>query len=192
MCCIARLTTVIPTQQEAPRRIGFPPDLTSFTTLLFRPIAAIAMIMKNLDSSFNGANTSAFTPRLIQIVVIIDAITKYRMNIGNAFFKLNPFVFCSVFAACLARTAASTNVIGIIASVLVSFTVTALLRVSLPRFHMLSHVDAAAVTEDVSLMAVPANIPNASPCNVSKPMALPRIGKNNAANTLKKKITAIA
>lgn len=49
------------------------------------------------------------------------------------------------------------------ASVLVSFTVTALFNVSLPRFHILFHVDAAAVTDDVSLIAVPAKIPNASP-----------------------------
>lgn len=76
----------MPIQQHAPNKIGLPPVLISLITLLFNPIAAIAMIMKNLDSSFNGANTSAFTPRLIQIVVIIDAITKYRMNIGNAFF----------------------------------------------------------------------------------------------------------
>lgn len=38
-----------------------------------------------------------------------------------------------------------------------------LFNVSLPRFHILSHVDAAAVTDDVSLIAVPAKIPNASP-----------------------------
>ena len=100
MCCIARLTTVIPTQQEAPRRIGFPPDLTSFTTLLFRPIAAIAMIMKNLDSSFSGANTSALTPRLMHTVVMTAAMIKYRMNIGKALFKLNlPDDFPSFAAA---------------------------------------------------------------------------------------------
>ena len=62
---------------------------------------------------------------------------------------------------------------------------------ALPRPHILSQVEAAAVTLDVSLMAVPAKIPNASPCMVSKPNAFPRIGKKIAANTLKKKITAI-
>ena len=79
-----------------------------------------------------------------------------------------------------------------IASVRVSFTVTALLIVSVPSFHMLSHVDAAAVTEDVSFIAVPANIPNAFPLVVSNPIALPSIGKKIAASTLKKKITEIA
>ena len=78
-----------------------------------------------------------------------------------------------------------------IASVLVSFTVTALFSVSLPRFHILSQVDAAAVTDEVSLIAVPAKIPNASPCIVSNPIAFPSIGKKMAASTLKKKITAM-
>jgi len=77
------------------------------------------------------------------------------------------------------------------ASVLVSFTVTALFSVSLPRFHILSQVDAAAVTDEVSLIAVPAKIPKASPCMVSNPIAFPRTGKKIAASTLKKKMTAI-
>lgn len=50
--------------------------------------------------------------------------------------------------------------------------------------------DAAAVTDDVSLIAVPAKIPNDSPCNVSK-IAFPSSGKKIAASTLKKKMTAI-
>ena len=62
---------------------------------------------------------------------------------------------------------------------------------ALPKCHILSQVEAAAVTEDVSLIAVPAKMPNASPCKVSKPIALPKIGKKIAAKTLKKKITAI-
>ena len=95
-------------------------------------------------------------------------------------------------AACFALIADNPRVIGIIARVRVSFTVTALFSVSLPRFHILSHVDAAAVTEDVSLIAVPAKIPNAPPDVVSKPMTFPNIGKNIAASTLKKKITDIA
>ena len=48
------------------------------------------------------------------------------------------------------RINANTNVIGIIANVLVSFTVTALSSVALPSPHILSHVAAAAVT-DVAL-----------------------------------------
>lgn len=57
---------------------------------------------------------------------------------------------------------------------------------------MLSHVDAAAVTEEVSFTAVPAKIPNASPDVVENPSAVPSAGKINAARILNKKITDIA
>ena len=57
---------------------------------------------------------------------------------------------------------------------------------------MLSQVEAAAVTDEVSLMAVPANRPKLSPLVVSKPRARPSIGKKIAASTLKKKMTEIA
>ena len=83
----------------------------------------------------------------------------------------------------------SPGVIGIIARVLVSFTVTALSRVCDPRCHMLSHVAAAAVTEEVSFTAVPAKTPKPSPDVVSKPRKLPNGGNTIAATTLKKNIT---
>ena len=114
------------------------------------------------------------------------------MNIGNTFLNWNPFAWVPSFLGCFARNNPSTIVIGMMASVLVSFTVTALSKVSLPRFHMLSQVAAAAVTEEVSFTAVPAKIPKASPLVVSKPIACPNIGKNRAARTLKKNITEIA
>ena len=75
------------------------------------------------------------------------------------------------------------------AKVRVSFTVTALSKVALPNPHILSHVEAAAVTEEVSFTAVPAKMPNPSPDVVLKPRKLPKIGKIIAARTLKKKIT---
>ena len=81
------------------------------------------------------------------------------------------------------------SVIGIIANVRVSLTVAALSSVWLPRFHILSHVAAAAVTEEVSLIAVPANMPNGPPLVVENPSILPMIGNIIAAITLKKKIT---
>ena len=169
---------VIPIQQEAPRRSGFPPDFINFITLLFRPMAAMAIMMKNLDSSFSGANTSALIPILIHAVVIIAAMMKYKINIGNALFMLKFPAFSPFTDADFAWIRDNTSVIGMIARVRVSFTVTAVFSVSLPRFHILSHVDAAAVTDDVSLIAVPANIPNALPCTVSNPIAFPSIGKN--------------
>ena len=81
--------------------------------------------------------------------------------------------------------------IGIIASVLVSFTVTALSKVAEPRLYMESQVEAAAVTEEVSFTAVPAKIPKASPFVWEKPRTVPSIGKNKAASILKKKMTEI-
>ena len=86
---------------------------------------------------------------------------------------------------------ARTSVIGIIASVRVSLTVTALSSVAFPSPHMLSHVDAQAVTEDVSFTAVPAKIPNGVPSAVLNPIAVPRTGKMIAARTLKKNMTEI-
>ena len=55
-----------------------------------------------------------------------------------------------------------------------------------------TQVEAAAVTEEVSLTAVPAKTPNASPEVVSKPIICPNIGNRMAASTLKKKMTEIA
>ena len=71
------------TQQQKPIRIGFPPVRTSFTILVFRPIAAIAMIMKNLESSLKGEKTEASTPRETDTVVITEASTKKRMKKGK-------------------------------------------------------------------------------------------------------------
>ena len=69
---------------------------------------------------------------------------------GKALFRLNFVVCFPSFAFCLARIRDNPKVIGMMASVLVNFTVTALFNVSLPRFHILSQVDAAAVTDEVS------------------------------------------
>lgn len=88
---------VIPIQQHPPSISGFPPDLINFTTLLLSPIAAIAIMIKNFDNSFNGANTSALTPIVIHTVVITAAMMKHKMNIGNALFKLNLFDAESAF-----------------------------------------------------------------------------------------------
>ena len=89
-------------------------------------------MIKNFDNSFNGANTSSLTLILIHTVVMIAAMMKYKMNIGNALFRLNLFAEESAvpaFEADLARIRDNTSVIGIVASVRVSFTVTAVFRV---------------------------------------------------------------
>lgn len=121
----------------------------------------------------------------VAVVVMIDAPIKNNIKNGNTCFMdtfsaPSPSVF-------RARKNASTNVIGMIASVLVNFTVTALSKVALPNPYMLSHVDAAAVTDEVSLTAVPAKIPNASPEVCENPSIVPSVGNKIAASTLKKK-----
>ena len=79
-----------------------------------------------------------------------------------------------------------------IAKVLVSLTVTALSNVADPKWYKESHVDAAAVTLDVSFTAVPANTPNPSPLTVENPSNPPKVGNIKAAKTLNKNITEIA
>ena len=79
-----QLTPAMATQQQKPMKIGLPPVLTSFTILVFMPIAAIAITIKNLDSVLSGVNTPAGTPTVVHTVVMMDASTKYRINIGNA------------------------------------------------------------------------------------------------------------
>ena len=61
--------------------MGFPPDLMSFTILLFSPIAAIAIIMQNLLNSLSGVKTSPETPKFNATVVISEAIIKYTMKL---------------------------------------------------------------------------------------------------------------
>ena len=169
--------------------IGFLPLRTSLTILVFRPMAAIAIIMKNLLKSLNGVKNSDGTPALTAMVVITEAATKNKMKKGKIFLKET---FSEEFPSFFARRKARKRVIGIMARVRVSLTVTALSKVACPRLWMESHVEAAAVTEDVSLTAVPAKIPKASPLVEENPTSAPNSGKRRAARMLKKKITEMA
>jgi len=73
MRCIPRLTQAIPSQQQKPIKIGFPPVLISFIIFVFRPIADIDITIKNLLRFLIGAVIS--TGRL-NTVVTTDASTK--------------------------------------------------------------------------------------------------------------------
>ena len=108
-----------------PSIIGLPPDLISLIRLLLSPIAAIAIMIQNLLKSFKGANECEGTPALKATVVITDAIIKNMINIGNDLLRLKPLLSFDFLALIIA----STKVMGMIARVLVSFTVTALSRV---------------------------------------------------------------
>lgn len=110
------------------------------------------------------------------------------MNIGNVLFKLNALL---LVLFCFAVINDKIKAMRIMARVLVNLTVTALSSVELPSPHILSHVAAAAVTDDASLIAVPVKIPKASPLTVENPNILPKIGNKIAARALKKNITDI-
>lgn len=107
----------MPHQQHAPRKIGLPPFLISFTMLLPRPMAAIAMMIKNLLSSFNGAKKDAGAPKRRAMVVITEARMNHNMNIGKDFFRLKPLELLPADLLLLARIRASTKVIGMMARV---------------------------------------------------------------------------
>ena len=84
-CCIARLTRVMPARQQNPVKIGFPPAFTSLTIFVFRPMAAMAMTIRNLLKSFRGAVTAAGRENT---VVTTDASTKKRTKYGKNFLRL--------------------------------------------------------------------------------------------------------
>ena len=46
-CCMPKLTAAMPTQQQAPMKMGLPPVRTSLTMFVLKPIAAMAMTIKN-------------------------------------------------------------------------------------------------------------------------------------------------
>ena len=129
-CCTKRLTTEIPIQQQNPIKIGFPPVFTSLTIFVLNPIATIAITMKNLLKSFNGVVTLTGKEHT---VVTTDANTKNTMKNGKIFFSRKvPFASTpSRFAFHICRMA-RIKVIGMIASVLVSFTIVAVSNVLLP------------------------------------------------------------
>ncbi len=116
----------MPTQQQKPSKMGLPPVLTSLTTSVCSPMAAMARIMKNFDSPLNGVNQSAGIPEAVPTVVITDASTKNRMKNGNTRRSENvPVVSDPPFLACQVRKNARYRVMGIMARVRVSLTMVA-------------------------------------------------------------------
>ena len=74
-------------QQHRPMKIGFPPDFTSFTISVLKPMAIIAMTIKNLDNVFKGLKTLLSIPLMVHRVVMMEARTKKRMKKGKIFFN---------------------------------------------------------------------------------------------------------
>lgn len=59
-----------------PRARGLAPDFNSFTISVLKPMADIAITIKNLDKSLKGLKNSIFTPLARAMVVIKLARTK--------------------------------------------------------------------------------------------------------------------
>ena len=81
-----RLTQAMPIQQHKPMKIGLPPVFTSLTMSVLKPIAAIAITMKNFDSVLMGAVTATGSANT---VVMTLANTKNRIKNGKIFLMSN-------------------------------------------------------------------------------------------------------
>ena len=112
----------------------------------------MAMIIMNFERSFKGLKIADGTPIDIVMVVTSEANRNQRMKFGIALVREKLSCVLSFFDCQIE----SPRVIGMIASVLVNLTIVACSRMDVPC--KLSHELAVAVTEDVSLTAVPANI----------------------------------
>ena len=77
-------------QQTPPISNVFPPVLTNLTTSVFRPMAAIAVEIRNELTVFNDEKQSSATdnasPERMEVVTVVinDASMKNAMNLGNA------------------------------------------------------------------------------------------------------------
>jgi len=150
--CMRREARLINNQQTPPTRSAEPPLVISVLRFVWKPIAVIAIIIINFERSFNGENTAGLTPSDIATVVISEAKRNQRIKLGTALVSENASFVLS-FRDCHTE---SPRVIGMIASVRVNLTIVACSRMDVPC--KLSQELAVAVTEEVSLTAVPANM----------------------------------
>ena len=74
--CIPRLVRMMAIQQMAPRTMDFPLDLIIVTRFVLRPIALMAMTIRNLESSLRGVKKLLDTPREVSSVVRREARIK--------------------------------------------------------------------------------------------------------------------
>ena len=74
--CIPRLVRMMAIQHMAPRTMDFPLDLIIVTRFVLRPIALMAMTIRNLESSLRGVKKLLDTPREVSSVVRREARIK--------------------------------------------------------------------------------------------------------------------
>ena len=114
------------------------------------------MIIINFERFFKGAKTVADAPRDVVTVVMREATRNQRIKLGTAFIIENDSFLFSFFDCHIDRP----SVIGMIARVRVNLTIVACSKIYVPC--KLSQELAVAVTDEVSLTAVPANMANPS------------------------------
>ncbi len=108
-------------------RMGLPPVRISLTKSVFRPMAAMARTMKNLLSSLMGAKTEAGIPAPMAMVVMTEAPDEVENKKREDIFKAYGLSAGKIRLFLLpGRIKARHRVMGMMARVLVSFTVTAL------------------------------------------------------------------
>ena len=73
---MARLVRMIAIQQRAPRRMDLPLDLIIAMRLVLRPIALMAIMMRNLESCLRGEKKLLLTPNDVRRVVSREARIK--------------------------------------------------------------------------------------------------------------------
>ena len=155
---------------------------------MFKPIAASAQTIRNLLRAFVPDITVA---GIGKILAMQDMITKPIINQGNIFlmlkFALMELSFWHVALASLRFRLSWINAkamtVGIMASVLVSFTIVAKSPAPSEKAYPV------ATTEEVSFTAVPAQMPKASSV---MPSALPIIGKRTIIAISKRNVADIA
>ena len=74
--CIPRLVRMMAIQQRAPRRMDLPLDLIIAMRLVLRPMALMAMMMRNLERCLRGAKKLTLTPKEVRTVVSREARMK--------------------------------------------------------------------------------------------------------------------
>ena len=127
-----RLTAVIPAQQQNPKVRGLPPVFMSLTMSVLRPMAAMARTMKNLLSSLRGENTDISIP--CRYAYGSNNGSRYKIKYKEGKYLLDAHVSGRIGFLCFSRPQkARMRVMGIIARVLVSLTVTAVSRVDDPK-----------------------------------------------------------
>ena len=83
---------MIAIQQRAPRRMDFPLDLNIAMRLVLRPIALIAMMMRNMESCLRGEKKLVLTPKDVRRVVSREARIKERIKTGKIFLSFTPWL----------------------------------------------------------------------------------------------------